>query len=131
MCIVRLHRLGDRGCKFKSPTERLIMIRLFLGYFCATALMIAVAQAQTSSTSTTTTASGTGSETTTTKTENFGTVTEFTPGSTLVLSTGSGEPVQYRFSKNVTYVTSDGKVVEPSRIKKNAKVRVHYINEGG
>ena len=105
------------------------MIKLFLGLICATALLIAVAQAQTSSTSTTT-STGTGSETTTTTTESSGTITEFSPGASLVLSTGSGEPVHYRFSKNVTYVTPDGKVIDASRVKKNSKVRVHYIKEG-
>src|SRR6266478_8678504 len=106
------------------------MIKLFLGFICATALLVAVAQAQTSTSSTTTTTS-TWSETSTTTTETFGTVTEFSPGASLVLSTGSGEPVHYRFSKTVTYVTPDGKVVEASKIKKNSKVRVHYIKEGG
>lgn len=105
------------------------MIKLFLGFICATALLMAVAQAQTS-TSSTTTATGAGSETTTTTTETYGTVTDFSPGASLVLSTGSGEPVQYRFSKTVTYVTPDGKVIDASRIKKNSKVRVHYIKEG-
>ena len=105
------------------------MIKLFLGFICATALLIAVAQAQTSTSSTTTT-TGTGSETSTTTTETYGTVTDFSPGASLVLSTGSGEPVQYRFSKTVTYVTPDGKVIDASRVKKNSKVRVHYIKEG-
>jgi len=105
------------------------MIKLFLGFICATALLVAVAQAQTSTSSTTTT-TGTGSETSTTTTETYGTVTDFSPGASLVLSTGSGEPVQYRFSKTVTYVTPDGKVIDASRIKKNSKVRVHYTKEG-
>ena len=103
------------------------MIKLFLGFICATALCVAVAQAQTSSTSTTTTAGG---ETTTTTTENYGTVTEFSPGASIVLSTGTGEPVHYKFSKTVTYVTADGKVIEASKIKKSSKVRVHYIKDG-
>jgi hypothetical protein len=106
------------------------MIKLFLGLVCATALAIAVTQAQTSTSSTTTTATGTGSETTTTTTESYGTVTDFTPGTSLVLSTGSGEPVRYRFSKSVTYVTPDGKVIDASRVKKDSKVRVHYLKEG-
>jgi len=105
------------------------MIKLFLGFICATALLMAVAQAQTSTSSTTTT-TGAGSETSTTRTETYGTVTDFSPGASLVLSTGSGEPVQYRFSKTVTYVTPDGKVIDASKIKKNSKVRVHYIKEG-
>ena len=103
------------------------MIKLFLGFICFTALSVAVAQAQTSSTSTTTTAGG---ETTTTTTENYGTVTEFSPGASIVLSTGTGEPVHYKFSKTVTYVTADGRVIEASKIKKSSKVRVHYIKDG-
>jgi hypothetical protein len=103
------------------------MIKLFLGFICATALSVAVAQAQTSSTSTTTTAGG---ETTTTTTENYGTVTEFSPGASIVLSTGTGEPVHYKFSKTVTYVTADGKEIEASKIRKDSKVRVHYIKDG-
>ncbi|HAK07010.1 MAG TPA: hypothetical protein DCO65_07060 [Spartobacteria bacterium] len=103
------------------------MIKLFLGFICATALCVAVAQAQTSSTSTSTTAGG---ETTTTTTENYGTVTEFSPGASIVLSTGTGEPVHYKFGKTVTYVTADGKVIEASKIKKSSKVRVHYIKDG-
>jgi hypothetical protein len=38
--------------------------------------------------------------------------------------------VRYKFGKTVTYVTSDGKVIEASKIKKDSKVRVHYINQG-
>jgi hypothetical protein len=105
------------------------MMKLFLGLICATALFVAVAQSQTGSTSSTTTTTGSG-ETTTTTTESYGTVTEFSPGAALVLSTGSGEPVHYKFSKTVTYVTPEGKVIEASKIKKNSKVRVHYIKEG-
>jgi hypothetical protein len=103
------------------------MIKLFLGFICATALCVAVAQAQTSNTSTTTAAGG---ETTTTTTENYGTVTEYSPGASIVLSTGTGEPVHYKFGKTVTYVTADGKVIEASKIKKSSKVRVHYIKDG-
>jgi hypothetical protein len=102
------------------------MIRLFLGIACATALFVAVAQAQTSSTTTTTTG---GTETTTT-TETTGTITEFTPGASLVLSTGAAEPVHYKFSKTVTYVTPSGDVIEASKVKKNSRVRVHYIKQG-
>jgi len=105
-------------------------MKLLLSLVSATALLLAVAHAQTSSTTTSTT-SGTGdTSTTTTTTENAGTVTEFTPGSSIVLSTGTGEPVHYRFSKTVTYVTPEGKVIEASKVRKNAKVRVHYMKEG-
>ena len=94
------------------------------------ALFVAVAQAQTSSTSSTTTTGAGTSETTTTTTESSGTITDYTPGAYVVLNTGSGEPVHYKFSKSVTYVTPDGKVIEASKVRKNSKVRVHYIKDG-
>ncbi|MEY2538547.1 MAG: hypothetical protein QOG67_2287 [Verrucomicrobiota bacterium] len=107
-------------------------MKLFLSLISATTLLIAVAHAQTSSSSTTTSTTGAGeTQSTTTTTENYGTVTDFSPGASIVLSTGTGEPTHYKFSKTVTYVTPEGKVIEASRIKKNSKVRVHYMKEGG
>src|SRR5256885_15034416 len=103
-------------------------MKLLLSLVSATALLVVVAHGQTSSTTTTT--SGTTDTTATTTTETTGTVTEFSPGASLVLSTGTGEPVHYRFSKNVTYVTPEGKVIEASKVRKNSKVRVHYMKEG-
>jgi hypothetical protein len=90
-----------------------------------------VAYGQTS-TSSTTVATGTNgaTETTTTTTESTGTVTEFTPGHALVLKTEADLPVRYKFGKTVTYTTSDGKVIEASQIRKDSKVRVHYLKEG-
>ena len=108
-------------------------MKLFLSLISATALMIAVAHAQTSSTTQSTTTTGTtgDTQTTTTTTESFGTVTDFSPGASIVLNTGAAEPVHYKFSKTVTYVTPDGKVIEASKVRKNSKVRVHYMKEGG
>jgi hypothetical protein len=107
------------------------MIKLFLSVTFATALMGLVAYGQTS-TSSTTVATGTNgtTETTTTTTESMGTVTEFTPGQALILKTEAAEPVHYKFGKTVTYVTSDGRVIEASKIRKDSKVRVHYIKDG-
>jgi hypothetical protein len=108
-------------------------MKLFLSVISATALFVAIAHAQTSST-TTTTAGGTTADTqstTTTTTESTGTVTEYSPGASIVLNTGTGEPTHYRFSKSVTYVTPEGKVIEASKVRKNSKVRVHYMKEGG
>src|SRR5438876_463732 len=45
--------------------------------------------------------------TTTTTTEGSGTITEFTPGSTIVLKETAG-PKHYRFGKKVVYVTRIG-----------------------
>jgi hypothetical protein len=107
------------------------MIKAILSVTFATALMGLVAYGQTS-TSSTTVATGTNgaTETTTTTTESTGTVTEFTPGHALVLKTEADQPVRYKFGKTVTYMTSDGKVIEASQIRKDSKVRVHYLKEG-
>src|ERR1700756_4404144 len=71
--------------------------------------------------------------TTTTTTEGSGTITEFSPGSAIVLKESVG-PRHYRFGKTVTYVTRSGKVLdEPTvrtKIKVGVPVRVHYMHEG-
>src|SRR5947209_14287081 len=71
--------------------------------------------------------------TTTTTTEGNGTITEFTPGSAIVLKESSG-PRHYRFGKTVTYVTRSGKVLDEdtvrTRVKVGVPVRVHYTGEG-
>jgi hypothetical protein len=107
------------------------MIKSIISIAFATALMGSLAFAQTS-TSSTTVATGTNgvSETTTTTMESTGTVTEFTPGQALILKTKAAEPVHYKFGKTVRYVASDGQVVEASKIRKDSKVRVHYIKDG-
>jgi hypothetical protein len=71
--------------------------------------------------------------TTTTTTEGSGTITEFSPGSTIVLKETSG-PRTYRFGKKVTYVTRSGKELDEdtvrTRIKVGVPVHVHYLGEG-
>jgi UDP-N-acetylmuramyl tripeptide synthase len=71
--------------------------------------------------------------TTTTTTDANGTITEYTPGSAIVLRETSG-PVRYRFGKTVTYVTRSGKVLDPdvvrTKIKVGVPVRVHYTGTG-
>src|SRR5256714_7117297 len=71
--------------------------------------------------------------TTTSTTEGSGTITEFTPGSTIVLKESSG-PKHYRFGKTVTYVTRSGRVLNAdtvrTRIKVGVPVRVHYTGTG-
>ena len=90
-----------------------------------------VAYGQTSSTSTTVATGTHGTiETTTATTESTGTVTDYTPGQMMVLKTEAVEPVRYKFSKQVTYVTSDGRVIQPSQIGKDSKVHVHCVKDG-
>jgi hypothetical protein len=71
--------------------------------------------------------------TTTTTTEGSGTITEYTPGSAIVLRESTG-PVRYRFGKTVTYVTRSGRVLNENtvrtRIKVGVPVRVHYVGTG-
>ncbi len=71
--------------------------------------------------------------TTATATEGTGTITQFTPGSAIVLKETSG-PVHYRFGKTVTYVTRSGKVLDQNTVKTKIKVgvpvRVHYAGTG-
>jgi hypothetical protein len=71
--------------------------------------------------------------TTTTTTDANGTITEYTPGSAIVLRETSG-PVRYRFGKTVTYVTRSGRTLDEdavrTRIKVGAPVHVHYVRTG-
>jgi hypothetical protein len=71
--------------------------------------------------------------TTTTTTEGSGTITEYTPGSAIVLKESTG-PRHYRFGKTVTYVTRSGRVLDAdtvrTRIKVGIPVRVHYSGTG-
>jgi hypothetical protein len=107
------------------------MIKLIVSIAFATALMGSVAFAQTSKSSTTVATQPNGAtETTTTTTETMGTVTEFTPGDSITLKTEAAEPMHYKFGKTVEYVNAHGKVIEASKIKKDSKVRVHYLKHG-
>jgi hypothetical protein len=71
--------------------------------------------------------------TTTTTTEGNGTITEYAPGSAIVLRETSG-PVRYRFGNTVTYVTRSGRVLDEdtvrTRVRVGVPVRVHYVGTG-
>ncbi|PYJ21882.1 MAG: hypothetical protein DME71_05725 [Verrucomicrobia bacterium] len=71
--------------------------------------------------------------TTATTTEANGTITQYTPGSAIVLKETTG-PVRYRFGKTVTYVTRSGRVLDGqmvrTKIKVGVPVRVHFIGTG-
>jgi hypothetical protein len=73
------------------------------------------------------------STTTTTTTDANGTITEYTPGSAIVLRESNG-PVRYRFGKTVTYVTRSGNVLDEGTVRTKVKVgvpvRVHYVGTG-
>jgi hypothetical protein len=105
------------------------MIKSIVSVAFATALMGSVAFAQTH-TSSTKVATQPNGMTETTTTESFGTVTDFTPGDSLILQTQASEPMHYKFGKTVTYVNAHGKVIQPSKIRKDSKVHVHYVRQG-
>jgi len=71
--------------------------------------------------------------TTTTTTEGSGTITTYTPGSSIVLKETSG-PRTYRFGKKVVYVTKSGKELDEAtvrtRVRVGVPVHVHYVGEG-
>ena len=71
--------------------------------------------------------------TTTTTTEGTGTITEFAPGSTIVLKETAG-PRHYRFGKKVVYSTRSGKELDEAtvrtRVRVGVPVHVHYMGEG-
>src|SRR5437660_12628431 len=108
-------------------------MKSLLTIICAVTFAAVAANAQTSpatATTTSTTQSGSNTTTSTSTTESIGTISEFTPGSTLVVNTGTGEPVHYKLAKNVTYINAKGKEIKAERIRKDRKVRVHYTKEG-
>jgi hypothetical protein len=71
--------------------------------------------------------------TTTTTTEGNGVITEYTPGSSIVLKETVG-PRHYRFGDHVVYVTRSGRELDEAtvrtRVRVGAPVRVHYVTEG-
>jgi hypothetical protein len=71
--------------------------------------------------------------TTTTTTEGTGTITGFTPGSSIVLKEGAATK-HYHFGKRVVYVTKSGKELDEASVRERIRigdpVTVHYVNEG-
>src|SRR5437588_10014002 len=88
------------------------MIKSLIGFACAGALWLTVANGQVSTV--------TGSEST-------GKITDYTPDSALVLDTGSGEPVHYKFARKVTYVDKDGQTIQTPALTKNLLINIYYI----
>lgn len=70
---------------------------------------------------------------TTTTTMGTGTVTEYTPGSTIVVRESAGR-VTYRYGESVTYVTKKGRVLTAeearTRMRVGVPVSVSYTTEG-
>ena len=104
----RAERLTAGGVK--------VMNKIFVSLICAGALLPIVANGQVS------TVGGN---------ESVGKITDYTPDSALVLDTGSGDPVHYKFAKHVTFVDKDGTTIQTPALSKNLRVKVHYVKQGG
>jgi hypothetical protein len=78
-------------------------------------------------------ASASAQTTVTTTTVGTGTITEYAPGSTLVVTETAG-PVTYRYGESVTYVTKKGRVLTTEEVKTRmrvgAPISVTYATEG-
>jgi hypothetical protein len=60
-----------------------------------------------------------------------GTISEFTPGSQIVVRTESAPaPITYSVGKTVTYVDETGAPVSAELVKSGLPVTVHYVKEG-
>jgi hypothetical protein len=107
-------------------------MKQLLALICGATLIVAYAQAQTDTTSSPTTSSpATTSMTSTGSTTNSGTVTDYTPGAAITIDPGTGKPVRFVIGEKVQVVGPDGKVIANADVKKNARVHVRLVQEGG
>jgi hypothetical protein len=105
---------------------------------CVATLSVAYAQTQTNTSSSTTSSNpSTSSMTTDTSnttasstTNSSGTVTDYTAGAVITLDSGTGKPVRFVIGDKVQVMGPDGKVLAATDLKKNAKVRLHLVQQG-
>ncbi|HEY4273260.1 MAG TPA: hypothetical protein VGM65_14780 [Candidatus Udaeobacter sp.] len=107
-----------------------------LAIICSAILVVAYAQAQTSTTSSKTTSnpsttSNTSNTTTTSTNGRSGMVTDYMPGATITIDPGTGKPVHFVIGDKVQVIGPDGKVLANTDVKKNAKVHIRLVQEGG
>ncbi len=95
------------------------------------ALVLAPISLRAQGTVVTTTAPAATTTATTTTTTAAGTISAFTPGSQVVVSTSSGAPSTYSISKTTTYVDTEGNAVSYETIRPGTPTTVHYIMEDG
>ena len=68
--------------------------------------------------------------TTTTTTTTSGTVSQFGPGTIVVKTTTSSDPITYAYTKTTTYVDENGKPVSIETVKSGLPVTVYYDKSG-
>src|SRR5438105_15850528 len=108
-------------------------MKQLLALICGTILIVAYAQAQTDTTSSTTASSPATTSMTSTgsTTSSAGTVTDYTPGAAITIDPGTGKPVRFVIGQKVQVLGPDGKVIANADVKKNARVHVRLVREGG
>jgi hypothetical protein len=105
-------------------------------------LIVAYAQAQTTYSSPTTSlspssglaqpspATSTMSRDTSKTPSTTGTVTEYTPGSSITIDPGTGKSEHFTISDKAEVLGPDGKMMANSHVKKNARVHLRTVQEG-
>jgi hypothetical protein len=68
--------------------------------------------------------------TTTTTTTSSGTISQFGPGTIVVKTTTSSDPVSYSYTKTTTYVDETGKPISIETVKAGLPVTVYYDQAG-
>ena len=63
-------------------------------------------------------------------TNSSGTVTDYTAGAAITLDPGTGKPMRFVIGDKVQVLGPDGKVLAATDLKKNAKVRLHLVQQG-
>jgi hypothetical protein len=66
----------------------------------------------------------------TTTTTGAGTITQFTPGSRMIIRGETAEPLNYAVSSSTTYVDEAGTPIAVENISPGVPVTVHYVREG-
>ena len=116
-------------------------MKQLLALICGATLIVAYAQAQTDTTSSPTTSNPATSSMTSPATtsmtntgssrSNSGTVTDYTPGAAITIDPGTGRPVRFVIGEKFQVLGPDGKVIANTDVKKNARVHVRLVQEGG
>ena len=129
--------IGESGdywkCRQNENKVKGNIMKQLLALICGAILIVGYAQAQTDTTSSPTTSSPATTSMTSTgsTTSNSGTVTDYTPGATITIDPGTGKPVHFVIGEKVQVVGPDGKVIANADVKKNARVHVRLVQEGG
>jgi len=113
-------------------------MKQLLALICGVTLSVAYAQAQTYKTAPATSqSSGLEKPSTSTMSTNTsktprttGTVTAYTPGSSITIDPGTGKPEQFSLSDKVEMLGPGGKVITNTDVKTNSRVQLRTLQEG-